>query len=62
MHYKFSFFSMTLRIPTNSKTSVVDRDPNTDMDWDPAIQVDLDPDPDPGFLLPKFHFITFNAM
>jgi hypothetical protein len=36
---------MTLRIPTDSETSVVDRDPDTDMDRDPAFQVDLDPDP-----------------
>ncbi len=53
---------MTLRIPKNSKTSVVDRDPDTDMDWDPAFQVDLDPDPAPGFWLLKFHFIPFYAM
>ncbi len=51
---------MTLRIPIISKISVVDRDPDTDMDRDPAFQVDLDPDP--GFWLPKFHFITFYAM
>jgi hypothetical protein len=45
MHYKILLFSMKLHIPNNSKTSVINRDPDTDMDWDPAFQVDLDTDP-----------------
>jgi hypothetical protein len=47
MHYKILafFYDVTYSYYSNSKTSVVDRDPDTDIDRDPAFQVDLDPDP-----------------